>query len=67
MRERDINLALWRKASHKCPGIDYDEISLVKDATTLHYLVSLVVFQRTDYAAYECGHIISLWGSRYGD
>ena len=43
MRERDINLALWRKASHKCPEIDYDETSLVMDATTLHYLISLVV------------------------
>ena len=38
-----FNLPLWRKASHKSPGIDYDETSLVMDATTLHYLVSLVV------------------------
>ena len=43
VRERDINLALWCKISHKRPGIDYDETSLVLDATTLHYLVSLVV------------------------
>ena len=26
------------------------------DATTLHYLVKFGSFQRTDYAAYECGH-----------
>ena len=38
-----MKLALWRKASHKRPEIDYDETSLVMDATTLHYLVSLVV------------------------
>ena len=38
-----FNLPLWRKASHKRPEIDYDETSLVMDAITLHYLVSLVV------------------------
>jgi hypothetical protein len=43
VRERDISLAFWRKASHKRPEIDYDETSLVMDATTLHYLVNLVV------------------------
>ena len=43
MRERDIKLAFWHKASHKRPEINYDETSLVMDATTLHYLVSLVV------------------------
>ena len=43
MREWDIKLAFWRKASHKRPEIDYDETSLVMDATTLHYLISLVV------------------------
>ncbi|KAK9910978.1 hypothetical protein M0R45_034910 [Rubus argutus] len=46
------------------PEIDYEELySPVMDVITFHYLISLVVFRKIEYAVYECGYSLSLWGS----
>ena len=50
------------------PRIDYEETySPVMNVITFRYLISLVVYEKTEYAAYERHNRVSLWGSRYGN
>lgn len=52
----------WRNTLLKYPVIDCDEkFALTMNFLRFSYLVSLVVSQRTDYAAYLSSHICIYW------
>ena len=73
-KRNEKNEIVWYKTRlvaqgfSQCHGIDYEETySPVMDVITFCYLISLVVFRKTKYAAYGRGNRVSLWGSRYGN